>query len=201
MNKSCTRGCLHKEFVLNYVYIRLTVESVLCVKWITGHTFERIQEELNMKKFLLAIAIAAVAMIAAPSSVKAASALTQAQDFYNMNNDWNTAQNAYFWGIERPVMREYDKAMAAQWSQATRARWQSDWMAWQAQQRAAVNAYQLMSNEYARQQNIATQYTNLKNMATYNAVNNWDTSFYNNQEMVLRTYAAMFGQYPFPQVQ
>ena len=154
-----------------------------------------------MKKFLLAIAVAAVAMIAAPSSVKAASALTQAQNFTKINQDWATAQNAYFWGVERPVMNEYNKAMTAQYSQALSARWQSDWMAYQSMLRADANAYQLMSNEYARQQNIATQYTNLKNMATYNAVNNWDTSFYNNQEMVLRTYAAMFGQYPFPQVQ
>ncbi|MDO4189304.1 MAG: hypothetical protein Q4D29_09980 [Lachnospiraceae bacterium] len=154
-----------------------------------------------MKKFLIAAVLAVVAVVAAPKTVKADGALDAANNFAKVQNDWLSQQWSYYTATEVPVMTAYRAAMADQVSQALAAQFQSDVMARQAQMRAAVNSFQLMSNEYAHQQNLATQYTNLKNVYTYNAINNLDQTYYNNQEMVLRTYGMMMGQYPFPQVQ
>ena len=154
-----------------------------------------------MKKLLLAFALAAAFVFVAPSTVKADGALDAANNFANVQADWYNQQLNYYNTYQTPVMNAYGVAMTNQYAQALAARYQSDMMAQQAQARAAANSYQLWANEYAHQQNIATQYNNLKNVATYNTINNWDQSFYANQEMVLKTYAMMFGQYPFPQVQ
>lgn len=154
-----------------------------------------------MKKLILAALVAAATLIIAPVSVKADAAFDYAQNFKDMQINWAGDQWAYFGANEVPVMGQYGVAMANQFAQGLAAAWQSDVMARQAQARIAANQFQLLANEYAHQQNLATQYTNMKTNVTYDAINNWDTSFYNNQEMVLRTYGMMFGQYPFPQVQ
>lgn len=154
-----------------------------------------------MKKLVIAFALSAMAILAAPSTAKADPAINAATNYANMQHAWLNNQWSYFTTYEVPAMTQYTAAMMDQYAQATAAKYQSDLMANQARMMAAANAYQLYANEYAHQQNLATQYTNMKNMATYNAINNWDTSYYANHEAVLRTYAMMFGQYPFPQVQ
>ena len=154
-----------------------------------------------MKKLILMALMAAAVIVLTPSSVKADAALNAANNFANIQNNWAGQQVNYYNAYEVPVMNAYNVAMSNQYAQALAARFQSDALALQSNQMAAANAYQLWANEYAHQQNIATQYANMKNMVTYNTINNWDTSFYNNQEMVLKTYGMMFGQYPFPQIQ
>lgn len=153
-----------------------------------------------MKKILLAALFAAALMVCVPTAVKADVALDQANNFSNINNNWLNQQWNYYNSYEAPVMNAYNNAMTYQYAQALAARYQSDTMALQAQQRAAANAYQLWANEYAHQQNIATQYATMKNQFTYNQINNWDTSFYNNQGAIVNMYGYMFGQAPFPQV-
>ncbi len=154
-----------------------------------------------MKKMLLAVLFTAALLVFVPTNVKADAALDQAIAFNNMNNNWLNQQWDYYLQYEQPVMNVYDYAMTNQYSQALAARYQSDLMALQSRQRAATNSYQLWANEYAHQQNIATQYANMKNQFNYNQINNWDTSFYNNQDKVVQVYGYMFGQAPFPQVQ
>lgn len=154
-----------------------------------------------MKKLLLAFALTAACVFIAPSTVKADGALNAANNFANVQANWFNQQVQYYNTYQVPVMNAYNVAMTNQYAQALAATFQANAMAQQEQQRAAADMYQLLSNQYAHQQNIATQYNNLKDVATYNTINAWDQSFYANQEMVLKTYAAMFGQYPFPQIQ
>lgn len=154
-----------------------------------------------MKKMLFAFVLAAACVFIAPSTVKADKALDAANNFANAQADWYKQQVDYYTTYQTPVMTAYGVAMTNQYSQALAASYQANMMAQQEQARAAANMFQLATNQYAHQTNINTQYNNLKDVATYNMVNNWDQSFYANQEMVLKTYAMMFGQYPFPQVQ
>ncbi len=154
-----------------------------------------------MKKFLLALMIAACAVVIAPFETKADAALDYANNFGKVQSNWLNQQWNYYNTYQQPVITAYDVAMTNQYSQALAARYQSDMMAKQAMERAAANSYQLFANEYAHQQNLATQYTNLKNMYSYNMINNLDQAYYNNQEAVLRMTAYMLAQPAFPQVQ
>lgn len=154
-----------------------------------------------MKKFLLALMIVACAVVIAPFETKADAALDYANNFGKVQSNWLNQQWNYYNTYQQPVITAYDVAMTNQYSQALAARYQSDMMAKQAMERAAANSYQLLANEYAHQQNLATQYTNLKNMYSYNMINNLDQAYYNNQEAVLRMTSYMLAQPAFPQVQ
>lgn len=154
-----------------------------------------------MKKLILAAVLAAACVIIAPSTVKADAALDVANNFNNVQQNWLNQQWNYYNTYQQPVLTVYNQAIANQYSQALAASFQANVMAQQAQQRAAANNFQLYANEYAHQQNLATQYYNMKNNLSYNMINTMDQSYYNSQEWVLRSSAAMLGQVPFPQVQ
>lgn len=154
-----------------------------------------------MKKILVTLAIAAVAMIACPKSTKAAQALDIANNFNNMQIDYLNAQNSYYNTYELPVMNVYDQAMSNQISQALAAQYQSQLMRQQALQRDMVNRYQIVNNFEADMRNFNTQMINVGNVLSYNA----GMQFVNFNQAALQnganTVALLTGTYqPFPQV-
>jgi len=158
-------------------------------------------EELNMKNFFITIALAAVAVIACPKTAKAASALDNAVNFNNMQQNYLTAQNLYYNSYELPVMNVYDAAMSAQISQALAAQYQSQLMRQQPMQMDAVNRYQIVNNFDADMRNFGTQMYNISNTLSYNA----GMQFVNYNQAALQnganTVALLTGTYqPFPQV-
>ena len=91
-----------------------------------------------MKKFLLALMIAACAVVIAPFEAKADAALDYANNFGKVQSNWLNQQWNYYNTYQQPVITAYDVAMTNQYSQALAARYQSDMMANQASRGGAA---------------------------------------------------------------
>jgi len=152
-----------------------------------------------MKKQLIAMLLAAACVFIAPVSVKADAALDAAQSFNTLQNNYLTQQNAYYNNYQVPVMTQYNQAMSNQISQSLAAIYQAQLLQQQAQQRVAVNAFQMNANFATDTMNFQTQMMNMANQVSYNS----GMQTIAQRQMLLsgaaNTWGTWMGQYPFPQ--
>lgn len=155
----------------------------------------------TIKKIAASLAVISFVAIVMPCQVKADPALTQAQNFANMQNNYLNATTTYFTTYEVPVMNQYNMAMSSQISQALAANWQAKLMYQQAMQRAAVNQFQVTMNYNTMMTNLNSQYQNLMNNSMYAFQTNMNTMYGANLENVNKMYGYAMGQPLFPQAQ
>lgn len=155
----------------------------------------------RFKKIAVSLAVVSATIVLMPSSVKADSALTQAQNFANMQNNYLNATTTYFTTYEVPVMNQYNMAMSDQVSQALAANFQANLMYQQALQRQAVNQFQVTMDYNSMMTNLNTQYQNLMNNSMYAYQTNMNTMYGANLAAVNKMYGYSMGQALFPQAQ
>lgn len=158
-----------------------------------------ISRRIDMKKFLIAAALTALALVASPVTAKADGALNAANNFNNLQSNYLTQQNNYYNQNQVPVLNVYNQAMSNQYSQALAALFQAQIMQQQAIARNNANNFQMMSNFTADLTNYQTQMMNIASVNAYNtgmnAINLNSAALQTNANIV----AAMNGQYAFPQ--
>jgi len=152
-----------------------------------------------MKKFLIASALTAIALVASPVTAKADGALNAANNFNTLQYNYLTQQNNYYNQYQVPVLTVYDQAMSYQYQQALAATYQAQIMRQQAIARSNANMFQVTSNMAADMTNYGTQMINIGNVNSYNvgmnAVNLNSAALQTNANII----AAVNGQYAFPQ--